>query len=455
MDPITYTIALGAAGAGGAAESYWITLAYDDEKGGKYESVTSDSAGNVYVTGEVNQVSSASLPNRWGTSHIKFDKDGSYQHSKVWKSVDSSVGGRTQANAVDSNDNIYIVSDQPWNYISGVQIHAGGFIVKYNGAGVDQWDKIVPATSYSSSDSAFQFRGVRVDSNDNILCTGRFRGGGISPSGYYILLAKFNTSGTLSAEKAIYGSHVIQGEGHNLAVDSSDNIFVNGYSNNGAVTIKLNSSLAVQWGRSYAMGGSEPMARNMDCDSSGNVYIRLYNYSDTIIVKYNSSGTLQWQRKIDFNSNLDGGLAVDASGNVYVTGVKTVSGTNTHTIVKLNSSGTAQWKRQIKASSGATFANGCFASEDNVYVVGKLEDSSGYTYGFVGKLLNDGTLTGSHSTTDFGTVTYEASTISVSTPTNTDSSYSASIANTSWTASDSAMTEYSFTRASEENITLS
>ena len=455
MDPITYTIALGAAGAGGAAESYWITIAYDDGESYDIESLTADSDGNVYATGRLNQSTGTTMPNKVGQYHAKYDQNGSYQLSRVWKATYNTVNARLQFNAVDSNGNIYIAGNQPYQIVSGNIVASGGFVAKYNAAGADQWDKILPATSHSTTDTAFQFSCVRVDSSDNIICTGRSRGGGISPSGYYIQLAKFNTSGALTAEKAIYGSYVIQTEGHSCAIDASDNIFVNGYSNNASVTIKLNSSLAVQWARSYEMGGTEPMALNMDADSSGNVYIRHYDYSDNIITKYNSSGTLQWQKQIAFDAVFGGGLACDTSGNVYVSGTKTVSSVETLTIVKFNTSGTEQWKRQIKSSGGAVTGGGIFVAGDNLYVCAKIADSSGHTYGLVAKLLADGTLTGAHSTTDFGTITYESSSISITTPTKTDSSYSANIANTSWTAGDSAMTEYSFTFADEENITLS
>ena len=126
-------------------------------------------------------------------------------------------------------------------------------------------------------------------------------------------------------------------------------------------------------------------------------------------------------------------------------------------IVKWNSSGTVQWKRQIRntSTSDGMFGRGMHHSGDSLYFTARIFDSSGYGYDFVGKIPDDGSLTGTYSTSDFGNIVYESSSVSVTTPTFTDASHSATIAdNPSFTEADSGMTEYSFTRPSEENIEL-
>ena len=108
----------------------------------------------------------------------------------------------------------------------------------------------------------------------------------------------------------------------------------------------------------------------MAVDSSDNIYVtgwtrgKLDTYSggdDTILVKYNSSGTKQWTRqfgapsfleKSQYNSSSQMttsedkgiGVAVDSSGNIYVTGNteggmdgNTNSGKNDIFLVKYNS----------------------------------------------------------------------------------------------------------------------
>ena len=112
------------------------------------------------------------------------------------------------------------------------------------------------------------------------------------------------------------------------------------------------------------------MAHGVTTDSSDNIYVtgwtqgKLDTYSgndDIILVKYNSSGTKQWTRqfgapsfleKSQYNSSSQMtpstdkgiGVAVDSSGNIYVTGnteggmdENTNSGKNDIFLVKYNS----------------------------------------------------------------------------------------------------------------------
>ena len=84
-------------------------------------------------------------------------------------------------------------------------------------------------------------------------------------------------------------------------------------------------------------------------DSSGNVYVTGYTGSqgaggnDILIAKYNTSGVIQWQRTFGgASSDVGTDIAVDSSGNVYVTGYtgsQGAGGTYNVLIAKLPSNG--------------------------------------------------------------------------------------------------------------------
>jgi hypothetical protein len=214
---------------------------------------------------------------------------------------------------VDSSNNIY-VSGYTGGGLDG-NTNSGDydlFLVKYNSSGVKQWTKQLGTPSYDIG------WGVTVDSSDNLYMTGYTSGGldGNTSSGSTdIILVKYNSSGTKQWTKQLGSSlNDFAESGDGVTVDSSDNIYVTGYTE-GGLDGNTNS-------------GSD----------------------DIILVKYNSSGTKQWTKQLGTSSRDRGyGVTVDSSDNIYVTGYteggldgNTNSGSQDLILVKYNSSGVKQ-----------------------------------------------------------------------------------------------------------------
>jgi hypothetical protein len=87
-------------------------------------------------------------------------------------------------------------------------------------------------------------------------------------------------------------------------------------------------------------------------DSSKNIYTVIWNSATDIsyIVKYNPSGVLQWQREIASTQLKD--IHIDASNNIYLTGVTSLVTANAKHIVCYNSSGVLQWQNQFSYGNG-------------------------------------------------------------------------------------------------------
>ena len=186
------------------------------------------------------------------------------------------------------------------------------FLVKYNSSGVKQWTKQLGTSSYDSG------YGVTVDSSNNIYVTGSTQGGldGNTNSGKSdIILVKYNSSGVKQWTKQLGTSSHETGYWDPITVDSSNNIYVTGYTYGGLD------------GNTFFGGGG-----------------------DIFLVKYNSNGTKQWTRQLGTSEqDLGYGVTVDSSDNIYLTGItsgsldgNTNSGNSDIFLVKYNSDGVLQ-----------------------------------------------------------------------------------------------------------------
>ena len=121
------------------------------------------------------------------------------------------------------------------------------------------------------------------------------------------------------------------------------------------------------------------IARAIAVDNSGNVYVGGHSWGtetrlDYTTIKYSAAGNEEWVARYNGAGNGDdqlGGLAVDGSGNVYVTGFSVVDN-QFHfdcVTIKYNSAGQEQWVAHYTAPSG--YAAGDAIALDgsgNVYV---------------------------------------------------------------------------------------
>lgn len=142
-----------------------------------------------------------------------------------------------------------------------------------------------------------------------------------------------------------------------VVIDAAGNVYITGSSmgsgsNLDYATVKYNSAGVQQWASRYnGPGNFIDISNSVAVDASGNVYVTgistgTTSFTDYATVKYNSSGVEQWAAR--YNGPANGtdeafSVVVDAAGNVYVTG-QSLSGTNyDYATVKYNSAGQQQW----------------------------------------------------------------------------------------------------------------
>jgi Beta-propeller repeat len=269
--------------------------------------------------------------------------------------------------------------------------------------------------------------GTTIDSSGNVYVTGFTYGafaGNTSAGNADVFIAKYNSSGTELWVKQ-FGTNQDE-EGKGIAVDSSGNVYVTGYTygafagnTSAGVTdvfiAKYNSSGTELWVKQFGTGTFE-YGNGIAVDSSDNVYVIGETFGtlagntsagdyDVLIAKYNSSGTELWVKQFGTGTADSGnGIAIDSKGNSYVTGYtngafagNTSAGDYDVLIAKYDSSGTEVWVKQFGTGTADSGKGIALDSSGNAYVTGNTYDAfAGYTNAgiadtFIAKYNSSGT----------------------------------------------------------------
>ena len=401
--------------------------------GGQFATAV-DSSGNVYFGGDTYE--------SVGTFQLlKYNNSGTLQWQKSL-----SNGGGVYSLVLDSSANIYF---------TGSSNGSGLSVVKYDTSGSLQWQRAINDNGGSGSNGVSGY-GIALDSSSNVYVSGLDADGDTGAATWFI--AKYNSSGTLQWQK-YYAASSGYSISYGIAIDSSDNIYCCGIvlsstSNTYGTIIKLNSSGTLQWQRQldlYGYGLSVNF-RAVAVDSSGNIYVSGSATNYNLTACYNSSGTLQWQRAFSTsvgNAFSAQSIAIDSSSNVYVLGLGgSASGYAQYMILKYNSSGSIQWQRSMRITANFNMAGTSISVRgDNLYITGQTNTGGLSPFNTLfAKLPTSGALTGTYSVGG-STVTYAASSgtdsagiATGSTPTYTITTPALTASTTTYTDSTSTLT---------------
>lgn len=264
------------------------------------------------------------------------------QNSNINNTPNANYYGVASSILVDSSGNTYSVQ--------GNQGTPNG-LIKTDSSGTILWQKNITQNVY--------FQGqLKFDSSGNIIQTFCYTDGN-----YYVGVVKYDTSGNVLASQTFKQGTFVFNEVSGLATDSSGNIYISMYCDEGNTlyyrnVIKMNSNLAITWQRRISPAtdpNSQRYANGLTVDSSGNVYWWTSQSYDYVLIKWNSSGTLQWQKKWAANNpsaatDRPYGIALDTAGNLVCVGSSQYGGSTSATIFKIDNTGTALFTREASSS---------------------------------------------------------------------------------------------------------
>ncbi len=343
--------------------------------------VTTDAAGNVYVTGyfggTVDFDPGAGVANMTSAGEddvfvLKLDSAGAF----VWvRQLGGSNSERSLNVTVDAAGNIYTTGwfEGTADFDPGAGIanlastgEFNAFISKLDSSGNFVWAKALKGTGYSQGDD------VAVDAGGNVYSAGYFSGSvdfdpgsgvaSLTPAGNEdVYVSKLDSAGNFVWARRIGGSDYDWANG--LALDANSNVYTTG-----------------------VFGGTvdfDPGAGGANLTSAGD--------NDIFVLKLDSAGAFVWARQLG-GSDSDGGLqvAVDAGGSVYTTGwfaatadfdpgggVANLASTGEFNafISKLDSGGDFVWAKALKGTGYSQGDDVAVDAGGNVYTAGYFSGS--------------------------------------------------------------------------------
>jgi len=332
-----------------------------------------DRSGNIVVTGYLGGPSSEY--GDWVT--IKYSAAG----ESLWAVVyDDGDRDRPSCVVVDSAGNSYVTGRAGWlNDLDYV-------VVKHDPAGNEVW-----VFRYNGGDDDLS-NAVALDAQGRTYLTGFSRRGG----NYGDLMTwKLGVGGESLWANVYDGPAGRHDAGTAIAVDDLGNVVTAGSSNDPSgrddyITIKYSPAGETLWTRRYDGPDSQgDLVKGLALDATGNVYVTGtsqtnsgYNY---VTIKYAADGGEGWAIRYAGPRGHDdaAGVALDSDANVYVTGSSTNASNSWDVVtIKYDSAGNQRWLERFDMPS--TFDEGyvmALSRQGTVYVGGRTDnDTTGIDY---------------------------------------------------------------------------
>jgi hypothetical protein len=298
------------------------------------------------------------VQNRSGFGVLKYNSQNILQVVRR-KNLAGEFGGEAQAVQVDAQGNIY----------AGGSTSFGGLVMSFGPAGGKRWEQ--------------RFNGeplaLAIDAAGNLYAAGT---GGSGPFQEWVIV-KYSNAGNVLWQIQHTGTTAGDSRVVDLRLDFAGNPVVLGWTNTNLqtltrsiTTLKLDPHGNILWAQDFtAIPRFDQVPQGLALDRSGNVYITGTTVPaegplTPFTVKYDPNGN----RQFVLMGNGAGGssVAVDPSGDILLTGADSVPGHPPFiSASKIHANGTRVWTTPIQAT-GKILAD----ASGNVFVAGSLQNTN-------------------------------------------------------------------------------
>ncbi|UKN02243.1 S8 family serine peptidase [Paracrocinitomix mangrovi] len=384
-----------------------------------FKTASIEYGGKLYVTGNtLNTNGDADIVT------VKFNSNG----DTVWTSTYSGNAGEDDYGidiAVLSNGDVITLgaskdSLEDYNYVLIRYANSNGdeeWSYEWNGQGegvdipydlvIDPYDKIYAVGGSEASNGLSDYGVIKLSSSGSfswesyydyndlhdaaataaidktktyLVVTG---GSAANVGDYDIATAKIKlVDGSYSSPSRTSQSNTTLAEVFGMTNDTMNNFYITGYAvvsgEQNIQTIKLDSNLTVDWVVNYN-GGLNDVGRDIAVDNSGNVYVTGYTQltngsNNNITIKYDSQGNLQWKREfgniVDPEDVRGEKIEIDANNNIYVVGNTEENNTVKIDLLRYTPTGQLKMYRRIESDTINYRAHNMAVAGENIYVSG-------------------------------------------------------------------------------------
>lgn len=359
-----------------AGTALWTNRYHGSGNYSEPSAIAVDGSGNVFVTG-------TSADDLFALDYATLAYSGA--GVPLWTNLYNGPGNdldRARTIAVDESGNVFVTG---FSYTGGgISDHADCATIKYSNSGVPLW-----TNRYNGLANGFDVgNSIAVDGNGNVFVAGDTADGtGGMGEADFLIIAYSGSGASLWTNR--YNKLLMRNDDSTptaMALDGSGNVLVTGSSDAGPgfnanyATVKYSSTGVLLWANWYnGPGDGEDRATGVAVDSSGNVYVTGYsvgsNVWDYATIKYSDAGVPLWTNRYGESggSSFAKAIAVAPNGSTYVTGYSLGSGD--YATVKYSSAGVPSWTNRYNGPGGYSAATGLAVDGNGDVFV------TGYSYG--------------------------------------------------------------------------
>ena len=344
----------------------WVATYTGTGSGGNYAVKNAvDKFGNLIVAGRSDSTSEDYII-------LKYSNSGNLLWSKRYAGAANSTD-KIRDMVLDDSGNIYVTG------ISYEGISLGGqnwLTTKYNANGELVWKQSLNWTGNRSDVPA----SIALDKNNNVYVTGY---GYVGPAPLLkedLVVAKYNIKGNLEWTKSHSAPTAYSAHGFSVVTDSSNYVYVSGYSYDSIITIKYSESGNTMWERTFFnIEANYVVPVYSKIDKQNNIIVNgwytVATQDNFVTLKYDNDGNLLWDRIFDSPigaSDFSTAMVVDANSNVFITGNTFTNNYYDALILKYSPFGDTLWVRTYDGDNNSDDLGTCITNDslNNVYVSG-------------------------------------------------------------------------------------